>query len=163
MGTNIWKFASWELKFWPKSNTSFSNNLNGGEHIGDALMVNFGSADRPEKKKVMTAAHPCTTFQCECPRVFTSIYLKLITSYYAHSGLLKWRPVGQIQPPRPFLFGPLLASLNIERHRAMVFIWPSDMYLWTVFGSLWPARENNWEPPPYLIDSDAILIVLYKI
>ena len=32
----------------------------------------------------MTAAHPRTTFQCECPRVFTSIYLKLLTSYYAH-------------------------------------------------------------------------------
>ena len=46
-------------------------------------MVNLGSADRPEKR-VMTAAHPLTTFQCECPRVFTSIYLKLITSYYAH-------------------------------------------------------------------------------
>ena len=34
----------------------------------DALMVNLGSADWPEKKRVMTAAHPRTTFQCECPR-----------------------------------------------------------------------------------------------
>ena len=33
----------------------------------DALMVNLESADWPEKR-VMTAAHPCTTFQCECPR-----------------------------------------------------------------------------------------------
>ena len=52
--------------------------------MSDALMVNLGSADWPEKKGVMTAAHPRTTFQCECPRVLTSIYLKLITSYYAH-------------------------------------------------------------------------------
>ena len=93
------------------------------------------------------------------PRYF--IYLKLITSYAHISGLLKWQPVGQIQPPRPFLFGPLITSLNIERHRAMVFIWPSDMYLWTVFGSLWPARENNWEPLPYLIDSDAVFWSYY--
>ena len=47
--------------------------------MSDALMVNLGSADWPEKK-VMTAAHPRTTFQCECPR---GIYMKLITSYYA--------------------------------------------------------------------------------
>ena len=33
----------------------------------DALMVNLESADWPEKR-VMTAAHPRTTFQCECPR-----------------------------------------------------------------------------------------------
>ena len=32
----------------------------------------------------MTEAHPRTTFQFECPRVFISIYLKLITSYFAH-------------------------------------------------------------------------------
>ena len=51
--------------------------------MSDALMVNLGSADWPEKR-VMTVAHPRTTYQCECPRVFTSIYLKLITSYYAH-------------------------------------------------------------------------------
>ena len=56
-------------------------------------MVNLGSADWPEKKKkkkkVMTAAHPRTTFQLtitnvSAPEVFTSIYLKLITNYYAH-------------------------------------------------------------------------------
>ena len=68
---------------------------------------------------------------------------------------------GQNPAPRPFLFGPLLTSLNIKRHRAMVFIWPSDMFLWTVFGSLWPARENNWEPLPYLIDSDAVFWLYY--
>ena len=36
--------------------------------MSDALMVNLGSADRPEKKRVMTAAHPRTTFQCEYHR-----------------------------------------------------------------------------------------------
>ena len=35
--------------------------------MSDALMVNLGSADWPEKK-VMTASHPRTTFQCEWPR-----------------------------------------------------------------------------------------------
>ena len=50
-------------------------------------MVNLGSPTGL-KKRVMTAAHPRTTFQSECPWVFTSIYLKLITSYYAHILLL---------------------------------------------------------------------------
>ena len=37
-------------------NAKFSNKLNGGGgHMSDALMVNLGSADRPEKKRVMTA------------------------------------------------------------------------------------------------------------
>ena len=125
-----------------------------GEHMSDALMVNLGSADRPEKKGSWQRHIPVPLSNVSTTAVFTSIYLKLITSYAHISGLLKWRPVGQIQPPRPFLFGPFIISLNIERHRALVFIWPSDMYLWTVFGSLWPARENNWEPLPYLIDSD---------
>ena len=34
----------------------------------------------------------------------------------------------------------------IETHRAVVFIWPSDMYLWTGFGPPWPAIEISWEP-----------------
>ena len=51
--------------------------------MSDTLMVNLGSADWPEKR-VMTPAHPRTTFQYECPRAFTSIYLKVITSYYGH-------------------------------------------------------------------------------
>ena len=53
--------------------------------MSDALMVNLGSADRPEKR-VMSAAHPRTTLQCECPwGIYQHLgYLKLITSYYAH-------------------------------------------------------------------------------
>ena len=44
--------------------------------MSDALMENLGSADRPgKKKKVMTAAHPRTTFQYECP---WGIYLHLL-------------------------------------------------------------------------------------
>ena len=51
--------------------------------MSDTLMENLGTADWTEKR-VMTAAHTRTTFQCECPQAFTSIYLKVITSYYAH-------------------------------------------------------------------------------
>ena len=47
-------------------------------------MVNLGSADWLDKR-VMTAAHTRTTFQCECPQgIYYSIYLKVITSYYAN-------------------------------------------------------------------------------
>ena len=127
--------------------------------MSDALMVNLGSADWPEKKGHYSGTSPYHFPMWVPPRYF--IYLKLITSYAHISGLLKWQPVGQIQPPRPFLFGPLITSLNIERYRAMVFICSADMYLWTVFGSLWPAKENNWEPLPYLIDSDAVFWSYY--
>ena len=51
--------------------------------MSDALMVNLGSADWPEKKK----GHDRSTSvlsNVSAPGVFTSIYLKLITSYYAH-------------------------------------------------------------------------------
>ena len=54
---------------------------------------------------------------------------------------------GQNLVGRPYLFGPLSTPIYIEIHRAMVIIWPSDIYLWIVFGSLWPARkmiENPW-------------------
>ena len=50
---------------------------------------------------------------------------------------------------RPYLFGPLSTPIYIEIHRTMVIIWPSDIYLWTVFGPLCPARKNNWEPLTY--------------
>ena len=40
---------------------------------------------------------------------------------------------------RPYLFGPLLTPIYIEMHIGqMVIIWPSDIYLWTLFGPLWP-------------------------
>ena len=82
-----------ELQFWPNQwlvgkffdvwERTFGKFARGG-HMSDTLMVNLGSADWPEKR-VMTTAHPRTTFQCECPRgIYYSIYLKLITSYYAH-------------------------------------------------------------------------------
>ena len=79
-------------------------------------------------------------------------------------GLLKWRPVGQIQPPRPFLFGPLITSQNIERHRALVFIWPSDMYRifeqsLALYGLPEKIIENR--PLPYFIDSDAVFWSYY--
>ena len=51
--------------------------------MSDTLIVNLASADWPEKK-VMTAAHPVPLSNVSAPRVFTSIYLKVITSYYAH-------------------------------------------------------------------------------
>ena len=52
--------------------------------MSDVMMVNLGSDDWPEKKRVMTAAHPVPLSNVITPGVFTSIYLKLITSYYAH-------------------------------------------------------------------------------
>ena len=55
---------------------------------------------------------------------------------------------GQNPAPRPFLVGPLK---YLETHRSMVFIWPSDMYLWTGFGPLWPTIEISWEPLCYTI------------
>ena len=47
----------------------------------------------------------------------------------------------------PGLFAPLWTSVCIETHtcRAIVFIWPSNIYLWPVFGPVWPARRNNTE------------------
>ena len=51
--------------------------------MSDTLIVNLASADWPEKR-VMTAAHPVPLSNVSAPRVFTSIYLKVITSYYAH-------------------------------------------------------------------------------
>ena len=50
---------------------------------------------------------------------------------------------------KPYLFGPLPTPIYIKIHRTMVNIWPSDIYLWTLFGPLWPARKNNWEPLVY--------------
>ena len=51
--------------------------------MSDTLIVNLASADWPEKR-AMTAAHPVPLSNVSSPRVFTSIYLKVITSYYAH-------------------------------------------------------------------------------
>ena len=48
---------------------------------------------------------------------------------------------------RPLLFGSLSTSMYIETHRAPVFVWSSDNYLWTVFGPLWLVRRNNWDRP----------------
>ena len=61
----------------------------------------------------MTAAHPRTTFQCECPRpgVFTSIYLKLITSYYAHILLIAM-----------LYFDRIIQGLKLTKQK-YVFIW----------------------------------------
>ena len=63
----------------------------GGGHMSDALMVNLGSADWPEKqiKKFKNKGHdlrhmPTPLSNVSAPGVFTSIYSKLITSYYAH-------------------------------------------------------------------------------
>ena len=50
---------------------------------------------------------------------------------------------------QPVLVGPLSTLNYIETHRAVVFIWSSDMYLWTDFGPLWPAIEISWEPLVY--------------
>ena len=52
--------------------------------MSDTLIVNLASTDWPEKR-VMTAAHPVPGLSnVSTPRVFTSIYLKVITNYYAH-------------------------------------------------------------------------------
>ena len=51
--------------------------------MSDTLIVNLAGADWPEKR-VMTTAHPVPLSNVSAPRVFTSIYLKVITSYYAH-------------------------------------------------------------------------------
>ena len=53
--------------------------------MSNTLIVNLASADWPEKR-VMTAAYPAPVplSNVSAPRVFTSIYLKVITSYYAH-------------------------------------------------------------------------------
>ena len=59
------------------------NTLFQAVHMSDVMMVNLGSDDWPEKR-VMTAAHPVPLSNVIAPGVFTSIYLKLITSYYAH-------------------------------------------------------------------------------
>ena len=50
---------------------------------------------------------------------------------------------------RPYLLGPLSTLIYTETHRTMVNIWPSDIYLWIIFGPLWPTRKNNWEPLIY--------------
>ena len=50
---------------------------------------------------------------------------------------------------RPFLVGPLSALKYTATHKAMMFIWPSGMYLWTGFGRLWPAIEISWKPLLY--------------
>ena len=99
---------------------------------------------------------PVPLSNVSAPGVFTNIYLKLITSYAHISGLLKWRPVGQIQPPGPFLFGLLITSLNIERHRAMVFIWPSDMYL-ELSLALYGLPEKIIENPCHIL----LIVMLY--
>ena len=52
--------------------------------MSDALMVNLGSADWPEKKRSWPQHIPVPLSNVSVPGVFTSIYLKLITSYYAH-------------------------------------------------------------------------------
>ena len=53
--------------------------------MSDALMVNLGSADWPEKKKGSWPRHiPVPLSNVSAPGVFTSIYLKLIISYFAH-------------------------------------------------------------------------------
>ena len=49
-------------------------------------------------KKGYDPARPRTTFQYECPRVFTSIYLKVITSYYAHILLTAMLYFDRIRP-----------------------------------------------------------------
>ena len=51
--------------------------------VGGTLIVNLASADWPEKR-VMTVAHPVPLSNVSAPRVLTSIYLKVTTSYYAH-------------------------------------------------------------------------------
>ena len=53
-----------------------------------------------------------------------------------YGGVLNRLPVDQIQP----------ADHSWLAHKAVVFIWPSDMYLWAVFNPLWPFIEINWEP-----------------
>ena len=53
----------------------------------DALMVNLESADWPEKGS-WPRHIPVPLSNVSAPGVFTSIYLKLITSYYAHIFLI---------------------------------------------------------------------------
>ena len=65
------KFGSRELEFWPKHGWKCKNFLkieNRG-HKSGALRVNWWARERQLawKKGVMTAAHPHTPFQCECP------------------------------------------------------------------------------------------------
>ena len=72
LGNEIFgKFASWELKFWPKQGWKWKNFLkfeNGG-HKSGTMMVNLEARERPLawKKGVMTAAHPHTPFLGQCP------------------------------------------------------------------------------------------------
>ena len=54
-----------------------------------------------------------------------------------HSHMTVWGPD---LVHRPFLFGPLLTSIKLFME--MGFFWPSDIYLWTVYGPLCPIREK---------------------
>ena len=68
---NLENFGSRELGFWPKHGWKCKNFLkieNGG-HKSGALTVNWWARERrlAWKKGIMTAAHPHTPFQCECP------------------------------------------------------------------------------------------------
>ena len=79
-------------------NAKFSNNFNGGggahERRIDGKFRERRQAWKKMKKKVMTAAHPRTTFQCECP---WGIYLhlleinnKLLCPYLIDSDAVFW-------------------------------------------------------------------------
>ena len=68
---NLEKFRSRELEFWPKHGWKCKKIVkieNRGQESG-TLMVNWWAREwrLAWKKGVMTAAHPHTPFQCECP------------------------------------------------------------------------------------------------
>ena len=74
--------------------------------MSDALMVNLWSADWPEKKghdRGTTLYH------------FTSIYLKLITSYYAYILLIAM-----------LYFDRIIQDLKLTKQKYVGLLWPQD-------------------------------------
>ena len=55
------------------------------------------------------------------------LYLSNAQNVYIRHAFLAAR--GPNPAHRPYLFGPLSAPKYIEIHRAVVIIWPSDIYL----------------------------------
>ena len=96
----------------------------------------------------------------ETCRIKKHLYFVKLTMRMVSSGLLKWRPVGQIQPPRSFLFGPLLTSLHIERHRAMVFTGGGALTLERGMGM---CRGQSPLPSPPIYCQCTALVPLFPI
>ena len=83
----------------------------------DALMVNLGSANWPEKKGSWPRHIPVPLSNVSAPGVFTSIYLKLITSYYAHILLIAM-----------LYFDRIIQSLKLTKQKYI--------YTWAFYGPI---------------------------